>query len=412
MKTVGIIAEYNPFHNGHAYQIREAKQLTGADYCIVVMSGDFVQRGVPAIMDKYLRARSALENGADLVLELPVCYAAASAEYFAAGAVSLLDRLGVADALCFGSECGDIRILSAFAEELLAESPAFQAHLKERMKAGETYPQARNHALCETAPQLTGSLDVLQSPNNILGIEYLKALMRQKSRIEAHTLSRIGAGYHTACLDTSYSSARAIRESIETNRGIGYVREQVPPSVFGVMEQAYGNAFPILPDDLSALLPYRLLLEQARGFTAYLDVDGAFSDRLCRLLPSYTDYASFCELLKTRNMTYTRVARNLLHILLDIRQEDVDAFRAEDCVYYARMLGFREDAKPLLSAVKEHASIPLISRPADADRLIASPNGLRIFACDIRASHIYSLLVQRKFGGAMRNEYQRQLVVV
>ena len=184
MKTVGIIAEYNPFHNGHAYQIAMAKKITSADYCIVVMSGDFVQRGTPAIMDKYIRAHSALESGADLVLELPVYYAASSAEYFASGAVALLDKLGVTDTLCFGSECGDIAVLSALAEALLDETPQFKKVLKQQIKSGASYPQARNHALSVTAPHLTGSLHVLQSPNNILGLEYIKALKKRQSRIQ------------------------------------------------------------------------------------------------------------------------------------------------------------------------------------------------------------------------------------
>ena len=139
MKTVGIVAEYNPFHNGHAYQIAMAKKMTGADYCIVVMSGDFVQRGTPAIMDKYIRAQSALENGADLVLELPVYYATSSAEYFASGAVALLDKLGVTDTLCFGSECGDIKVLSALAQALLDETPQFKKILQQQMKQRTVY---------------------------------------------------------------------------------------------------------------------------------------------------------------------------------------------------------------------------------------------------------------------------------
>lgn len=412
MKTVGIVAEYNPFHNGHAYQLQEARRITGADYCVVVMSGDFVQRGTPALMDKYMRTRAALENGADLVLELPVCYAVASAEYFASGAVALLDKLGVTDTLCFGSECGDIGLLSDFARELAAESPAFQTALRQRMKEGSTYPQARNHALSVAAPHLTASLGVLQSPNNILGIEYLKALMRRHSRIEPHTLSRAGAGYHTASLDASYSSAHAIRESISARGDILYVRGQVPPSAYNAMERAYGRSFPIFPDDLSALLPYKLFLEQRQGYLSYLDVDEAFSDRASRLLSSYTDYSSFCELLKTKNMTYTRVARNLLHILLNILREDVLAFCAEDYIYYARMLGFRRASEPLLRAVKEHAAIPLLSRTADAEELIESGNGLKMFETDIRASHIYALLVQQKFGGVLQNEYRRQLITV
>lgn len=412
MKTVGIIAEYNPFHNGHAYQISMAKKMTGADYCIIVMSGDFVQRGAPAVMDKYIRTRSALENGADLVLELPVCYAAGSAEYFASGAIALLDKLGVTDTLCFGCECDDIALLSELADALLDETPQFKQVLRQQMKAGVSYPQARNHALSVTAPHLTGSLHILQTPNNILGLEYLKALKKRQSSIQPHSVNRMGSGYHTAGLESSYSSALAIRESISQRKEIRYIKEQVPTTVYSAMEEAFGHTFPVLPNDLSALLPYKLLLEQSRGYTSYLDIDASFSDRLTRMLFSYTDYESFCERLKTKNMTYTRVSRNLLHILLDICQKDMDTFCREDYIYYARMLGFKKEAEPLLGAVKERTEIPLLSKLADADDLIDSTNGKKMLAADIRAGHIYSLLVQQKFGGPIRNEYRSQVIVM
>ena len=411
MKTVGIIAEYNPFHNGHAYQISMAKKMTGADYCIVIMSGSFVQRGTPAIMDKYTRAQSALENGADLVLELPVYYATSSAEYFASGAVALLDKLGVTDTLCFGSECGDIEVLSALAEAFLNETPQFKQVLKQQMKTGASYPQARNHALSVTAPHLTDALHVLQSPNNILGLEYIKALKKRQSRIQTYTLNRLGADYHTASLQASYSSALAIRESIRQRNDIRYIKDQIPSGVYAAMEKAFGHTFPILPEDLSALLPYKLLLEQDSGYTSYLDIDASFSDRLTNMLPSYTNHTSFCEQLKTKNMTYTRVARNLLHILLNIYQVDVDSFRKEDYVYYARMLGFKKEAEPLLGMIKERSEIPLLSKLADADMVIDQKNGQKMLAADIRSGHIYSLLIQQKFGGALQNEYSNRIIV-
>ena len=412
MKTVGIIAEYNPFHNGHAYQIAMAKKMTGADYCIVVMSGNFVQRGIPAIMDKYLRTQSALNNGADLVLELPVYYAASSAEYFASGAVALLDKLGVTDTLCFGSECGDIEILSALSEALLTETPEFKQILKRQMKSGASYPQARNHALSVTAPHLTGTLPVLQSPNNILGLEYIKALKKRQSRIQPYTLNRLGADYHTASLEASYSSALAIRESIRQRKDIQYIQDQVPSTVYDLMERAFGHTFPILPDDLSTLLPYKLLLEQKDSYTSYLDIDTSFSDRLSRMLSSYTDHASFCDQLKTKNMTYTRVSRNLLHILLNIYQKDMDSFCKEDYIYYARLLGFKKEAESLLSLIKERSTIPFLSKLADADSVLQQKNGLKMLAADIRAAHIYSLLTQQKFGGTLQNEYCEQIIVM
>lgn len=412
MKTVGIVAEYNPFHNGHAYQIAEAKKMTGADYCIIIMSGNFMQRGIPAIMDKSLRIQSALMCGADLVLELPVQYATGSAEYFASGAVAILDRLKITDYLCFGSECGNIQVLSALADALISESEDFKCLLKQQIKSGYSFPQARNYALMSAFPQLTPYLDILRFPNNILALEYLKALKKRGSRIEPCTLARNGAGYHDGSLYESYSSALAIRESLGAKNDIGIIKEQVPEPVYKLMEENYLKTFPIIAEDFSSLLLYKLMEEQESGYSRYFDIDNTFSDRLKNLIYSYTDYDSFCEKLKTKNMTHTRITRNLMHILLNIYQSDIDTFCAEDYVYYARISGFRKEAAPLLSAIKENASIPLISKLADSDACILSENGRKMLKQDIKSNHIYSMTVCRKFHRNIMNEYTRPIVII
>lgn len=412
MKTVGIIAEYNPFHNGHKYQIEKAKEITGADYCVVVMSGNFVQRGTPAVMDKSLRTKAALMGGADLVIELPVHYATASAEYFAGGAVATLDKLGVVDNLCFGSECGDIEILSAISDVLVSESEEFKAALKQALRKGDSYPKARNHAISAAAPHLTEHLEVLNHPNNILGIEYLKALKKRKSNIAPHTIARLGSGYHDTDLNTSYSSALAIRESITQTHDIQSIKSQLPDSSYELIKQAYLKTFPILQEDISPLLHYKLLMERDAGFEKYFDIDGNFSDKLRKYVPDMDVYADICDELKSKNMTYTRVARNLLHILLNIYQSDVDTYRSEDFVYYARILGLKKSASPLLSAIKSASAIPLISKLADAEAYIESPNGLNMLKADIQASHLYSLMVQNKFNQSFQNEYTRQIIII
>lgn len=396
MKTVGIIAEYNPFHNGHAYHIQKAKELTGADFCVAVMSGDFVQRGMPALMDKHLRASCALAGGADLVLELPVCYAVSSAEYFANGAVALLDQLGIVDFLCFGSECGDIGLLSQFAEELLTESPSFKRELAHQLRLGYSYPQSRNAALEASAPHLTAFTNILSTPNNILGIEYCKAILALKSRIVPFTIKRAGASYHDNSLESSYCSAQAIRESLRQSEAPDTVIRQVPVSARELVEDAYLKSYPIFSDDISLLVHYSLLSRNAYGFTDYPDIDRELSDRIRKQLPKYRDLESFCELLKSKNRTYVRISRSLLHILLDIRKDDFARYRKEGPVFYARMLGFRESAAPLLSAIKEKSQIPLLSKLADAEKQLA-PTALSMLEKDIYASHIYQSVVRRKF---------------
>lgn len=414
MKTVGIIAEYNPFHNGHAYQIAKAKEITGADYCIVVMSGDFVQRGAPALMNKYLRTESALKNGADIVLELPVCYALSSAEYFASGAIALLDKLGVTDTLCFGSECGDITLLSEFAAQLLSESPRFKSVLNLHLRSGISYPNARNMALQASAPHLSAHIGIMSSPNNILGIEYCKAVARRASSIKPYTIHRTGASYHDACLDAGYSSALAIRSALSATGSLSSIQDQVPASSYALMESHYGIDYPIVSDDLSVLLHYQLLSELSEGYTCHPDIDQKLSDRISKMLPQYQDFHSFCELLNTKNRTYTRIARSMMHILLHLHREELAAYCREDYIFYARMLGFRKDAKPLLSAIKEKSTVPLISKLADAGALL-TPIGREMLAKDIFASHIYQMAAQHKFQTAAlseNNEYKRQLVRV
>ena len=183
MKIVGLIAEYNPFHNGHLYHIRKAKEITGADAVLVIMSGNYVQRGTPAIMPKHLRAQVALESGVAAVFELPVCYATGSAEYFATGAVSLLNHLGCVDALCFGSECGDYALLERIAGILTEEPDDYTFYLKEALRKGLSFPRARQQALSSYLKDENVD-QVLDEPNNILGIEYIKALYQTGSLIK------------------------------------------------------------------------------------------------------------------------------------------------------------------------------------------------------------------------------------
>jgi predicted nucleotidyltransferase len=378
------------------------------------MSGDFVQRGAPAIMNKYLRAESALRNGADLVLELPVYYALGSAEYFASGAVALLDKLGVTDTLCFGSECGDISLLSIFASELLSESDSFKSELNRNIKCGMSYPSARNAALAVSSPQLAAHMDIPNSPNNILGIEYCKALKKRNSSIVPYTVLRNGAAYQETCLSTDYSSALGIRNALQNRHDLSMIKGHVPASVYALLEEHYGTDCPVLSDDLSMLLHYELLSLQPEGYQAYPDIDRQLSERISGLLPQYKDFDSFCELLKAKNITYTRISRSMMHILLHMKREELSAYCQDDYIFYARILGFREDASTLLSVLKSQTSIPLISKLADAGRLLTPP-GIQMLEKDIYASHVYEMVTQHKFHTpslAASNEYRRQIVKI
>ena len=259
MKITGIIAEYNPFHNGHLYQIRKAKEITGADYIIVVMSGNHMQRGTPALIDKYSRAKMALSGGADMVIELPTCYATASAEYFAMGAISILNQLGCVDSVCFGSESGDITMLSKIAHALVDESEDFVQSLKTKLKNGDTYPVARNAALAETINGFTTFDTILGFPNNILGIEYIKAIIRQNSSIKPYTNTRIGSDYHSYKLAENFSSAISIRQSLSLQDNLDMIQSQIPALAFDIMKEDFHKTFPVYASDFSSMIKFKLL---------------------------------------------------------------------------------------------------------------------------------------------------------
>lgn len=411
MKITGIIAEYNPFHNGHHYQIQRARELTGADYIIIVMSGSFVQRGTTALMDKYSRARMALLGGADLVLELPVCYATGSAEYFACGAISLLNQLGCVDSICFGSECGDIVPLKEIATALVTESTDYKKALKAGIKSGSTFPVARTAALAQTLDGFVSFDTILGHPNNILGIEYIKAIIRQHSSIEPFTSLRVGSDYHSYKLADAFSSAISIRQSLAIQDNLELIRAQLPDTAYEIMQNEFHKTFPVFTNDFSSMLKFKLLRERESGFTRYLDVTDAISDKLVRNTFKMQEYKDFCDLLKTRDVTYARISRCLCHILLDIHTDEVKQYLDSGITFYARVLGFRSKAAPLTKAIKNHTAIPMITKVTSAAANLY-PLGRKQFEHDIYASHIYECIAGTKYHAGMQDEYRRQVVKI
>lgn len=442
MKTAGIIAEYNPFHNGHRYQLEELRARTGVDYIIIVMSGDFVQRGEPAIFDKYTRTRMALNAGADLVLELPAAFATSSAEDFAACGVALLDKLGVVNMLCFGSECGDVAALEPVARLLAEEPERYGKLLRERMSQGDSFPKAREWAVTEWVKsgwqnsvsgaasagnerRATDTADVqtlLSSPNNILGIEYMKALLRRGSSIKPYTIQRSGQGYNDSDFGAVsvadgqvFASASAIRNALRDKAVSDAVRAQIPGSIADDLT----SLTPVFPDDLSALLNFRLLdlTASGRNLTDFSDVSPELADRIRNRLLETASYTGRIEQLKTRQYTYTRISRALLHILLGTTSKQIQDYRTHDYASYARILGFRKNAAPLLSEIKKNSRIPLISKVADAEKLFAetpeiAPAAPHSFRYDLHCSHVYQSVVYQKSGVLPRNEYTQPIVIV
>lgn len=415
MKVTGIIAEYNPFHKGHEYQIKKARELTDADYVVIVMSGDFTQRGAPALLDKYTRAGMALACGADLVLELPVRYACASAEYFAGGAVSLLNGLGVVDYLCFGSESGDTAKIASAAEALLTaeKDPEFRRRIKQTQKEGLSYPAARAKAL-----NFSNDTDAefWTLPNNILGIEYCKALTLSQSKISPLTILRQGAAYHEESLPAapgrreSFSSAAAIRKALLEGTGFHTVKAALPEPTWPIWETHLNRQGLLSEHDFSLLIHYRLLTEAQNGYQKYADITPDLSDKLKKNLNNYTDWKSFCQLLNTKDLTYARASRCLTHILLNLTQENQNAGKNTRFPTYARPLAFTKKAAPLLNAIKNNAKTPYLPKLSAASSLL-TPFTAQMLQEDIQASHIYQTVLCQKYHAPFTNEYQRQLPI-
>ena len=331
MRVAGVIAEFDPFHNGHAYFLRRVRELASADFIIAVMSGDFTQRGNIAVAGKRLRTEAALLNGADIVIELPVQYSTASAELFAMGGVSLLHSLGVVDTLCFGAEEEDVSKLKAVAELLSNESDEFKESLGAQMKEGASYPAARLKALKETlygrsseniGTELLENLsadelsDVLCQPNNILAIDYLRALKRLDSTMDTMTVKRTSVDHDSTNTYGIYSSAKNIRNTLKITRSLDAVSPYLPEDTIPLLHEHFEIDFPVFDDDLSSLMKYRLLMEDADSLMQYADMNSDLAKRIINKRSDFINFSQFTELIKTRNLTYTRISRALLHVLL------------------------------------------------------------------------------------------------
>lgn len=410
MRVTGIIAEYNPFHKGHEYHIAQARRLSRADYCVAVMSGDFVQRGEPAVFSKYQRARAALACGADLVLELPAVFATGSAGDFAACGVALLTGLGVVDTLCFGSECGDTGLLMEAARYLGQEPEEYAALLKEGLRCGRTWPQARAQALEQLEDAVSReAVAALEQPNNILGIEYCKAILNQHSPLEPLAVLRKGNGYHDQRLDGEMAGASAIRSGLKLGAAVGDLSAHMPEAALAV----FWEALPIFPDDLSLPLNYALLscFQEGRQLSDYEGMNQELGDRLQKLLLAPRTWEGRIRQLKTRQYTYTRISRGLLHVLLGISAEQTAAGRAMGYGPYARVLGFRRSAAPLLSAIKTAGRIPLVTKTADAGQIL-SPEAMSMLRRDFFCSHLWQAAYFQKYGQTMNNEFTQPVAVL
>ncbi|MBJ6363335.1 nucleotidyltransferase [Paenibacillus sp. GCM10012307] len=392
MRTVGVIVEYNPFHNGHLYHLQQSLAVTGADAVVAVMSGNFLQRGEPAMFGKRARTEMALAGGCDLVIELPVAYATQAAEWFAYGAVSLLQATGIVDALCFGSENGDLDSLRAIAASLAHEPEAFRLMLRGELDRGASYPSAYSSAVrhyMETIGNQRAASLPLARPNNTLGLHYLLALERLGSSIEPFTIIREKAEYNQSTItDQQIASATAIRSVIAGGGGMEQIAGVIPRSTYTIIarELAAGRK-PVSWDNFYSKLFHQLLSQSPQQLSGYYEMSEGLEHRLHQALPvlEKPDFETLIGALKTRRYTRTKLQRVLLSVLLNHQKEQLAPPLLASGIDYIRVLGFTAKGRELLKRMKRTAGVPILLSAA------RSQGKHRYLELDVRASSLYEL---------------------
>ncbi len=409
MRVAGIIAEYNPLHNGHAYHIREAKARTGCDYLIVAMSGDFVQRGTPALMDRYVRAEAALLAGADMVVQLPTYSATASAEFFARGGIRLFRSLGNVTHLSYGVEVPTGYTLTEthmhlrkLATYLTEEPEEYRTLLRAHLSEGCSMPTARAAALRELLPE---SVAFAETPNNILAIEYEKQCLIQGCSFETVPIARTDAGYHSETLG-SFCSATAIRKHTLRDRVFPY--QAVPKEVHNLYASSI-DAF-LSADDFSDSLFTVLQRMSPEDIADISDISPDLARRIYKASRAPFTYTSLGEAVKDRSNTRTHVDRALCHILLGITKSLANTYETSPTLPYLQVLGIRQAATPLLRAITNNSDTALLLRMATDVRNL-SPEATTLYQTEERASALYAQGLYRR-SGILRSDYQRRFMML
>ena len=391
MKLLGIITEYNPFHNGHLYHLKKSREKVAADGIICIMNGNFVQRGFPAL----------LENGVDLVIELPLIYGIRSAEYFALGAIQLLSATRLVDSLVFGSESGQIDYLFTIARVLSRESPYFQQQIKTHLTKGLSFPRARELALIDLLrvdtnyreEEIVKIKDIIGEPNNILGIEYIKAILQTSTKIKPVTIKRSSKNYHQKELIGKYASATAIREKIAQNQLL-QVKAYLPPNSWNILYEAAEQGKIVTGNSsLGIMVLARLRQMKTEEVKAYHEIDHGLENRISKAAHYAGDLYQLITQIKSKAFTWTRVQRNLLHILFGLTAKEFKQMTGNG-IQYLRVLGFNKNGEKILAELSRRASVPIIVQPADFlnELNLNHPDPLlKSLSYDLLASDLYTL---------------------
>lgn len=385
---LGIVSEYNPFHNGHLHHLELSKQLTKTDFSVAIMSGNFVQRGDTSLINKWIKTEMALKAGVDLVIELPTVYSISSAENFADGAIKILNSLGVVDYVSFGSEIGEISLLNDISNILYKEPKEFSSLITAQLKSGISYPKARELALSQFFGSSKKYSNILNNPNNILGIEYLKALKKHKSHIKPLTIKRDYSDYNSTKVKKGIASATAIRTMIKNNKNVHYV---VPYETYELLDEEISNGRII--SDLSVFekeIIYTLRKMTLSDIANLPDVSEGLENKIKLAANNYNNLDDLIKNIKSKRYTQSRIQRILLYALLNISVKDINSSKRHNP--YIRVLGFNKHGKRIISAIA--AANPKLNIIVSVKKFMESSNDntLRnMISKDILATNIYTL---------------------
>lgn len=429
MNITGLIVEYNPFHNGHIYHLQKSLEKTNADASIAVMSGNFIQRGEPALFDKFSRAKAAVKSGVDLVVELPSIYTSQSAELFAKGSVALLNSLGCVNSICFGSEEGNIDALCLIASILCLEPQEFKEKLSSYLGEGMLFPTARNKALFDYINSPDFSFgdnfndidlseerlnDILSSSNNILGIEYIKQLISLKSEIKPFTIGRIHSEYNSEEISGNINSATAVRKklyeiisskennssdidelinSIQTSTDI---TNSIPESTLNMITSNIEKGFlPMYPEYFFETL-ISTIIRDKKNLESYFDISEGIENKIFKAALVAKDYDELLNLVKSKRYTMTRIKRCLNNILLGITKDDMELAKGINTIPYVRILAFNSKGREIIREIKKSSEIKIINKFSEVEHFMDDKNFKFLIENDIKCTDIYNTIYYKK----------------
>ncbi|MBR1635381.1 MAG: nucleotidyltransferase family protein [Lachnospiraceae bacterium] len=404
MSVIGVIAEFNPLHNGHIELLNHARTGLKAEYVVVVMSGDFTQRGNPAMISKYDRAKLALKHGADLIIELPVIASTSSAETFAKSGIAHLNATGIVTHLLFGCEDANMEMFRTAANLASSDSMDYHKTINAFVKQGDSYAVARQKAIQMQQKGVELPPDFLSKPNNILGVEYVKALASDVYDIEPVCYPRTSSAHDSKKLGGAAASGSAIRNAMETNQAQA-AQPSIPDDVMKLLRFNAQFRTLLRSSDISQLLHYKLI--SSDDFSEYLDCNEDISNKINKMKDRFVEFENFCSLLKSKDLTYARISRVLLHIALGITAEDRDNLEFCNFAPYLRILGFSKAGTALLTHIKNSARVPFFLSPQGGMPQLNTVEQ-SILKKDVYASDVYRTLLTSKSGRVFPTEFTRK----